>query len=221
MSHTPETDIGDPDRDGRVEPDGPDAIRVIERSTCFQGFFRMDKFRLVHRRHDGGWIEPIDREVLMRGEAVAVLPYDPTTDRVVLLEQFRAGAYAADRPAWLTEIVAGIVDPGETVEAVARREAVEEAGLDLLDLEKVAEFFSSPGGSSEIIHLYVARVAAPEGEALHGLDEEGEDIRVFTLPGAEAAALATEGRCDNATTLIALLWFALNRDALRRRWSSP
>ncbi|MFP3386420.1 hypothetical protein R0J92_23540, partial [Tritonibacter sp. SIMBA_163] len=73
MSHTPETDIGDPDRDRRVEPDGPDAIRVVERSTCFQGFFRMDKFRLVHRRHDGGWIEPIDREVLMRGEAVAVL----------------------------------------------------------------------------------------------------------------------------------------------------
>jgi len=196
-------------------------VRLIDRQVCFDGFFRLDRFRLSHRRFDGGWIEAMNREVLLRGSAVAVLPYDPAADRVVLLEQFRAGADAAGRPAWLTEIVAGIVDEGETPEEVARREAREEAGLTLHALDKVAEFFSCPGGSSEVIHLYVARVDAPAGEALHGLEEESEDIRVFSLSGKEAAALATDGRCDNATTLIALLWFALNRDALRRRWSSP
>ena len=106
-----------------------DDVEIIERATVYQGYFRVDRYRLRHSLFAGGMSAPIEREIFERGHAVAVLPYDSIRDEVVLIEQFRAGAYAAGRPAWLLEIVAGIIEPGETRETVARRETQEEAGL--------------------------------------------------------------------------------------------
>lgn len=195
-------------------------VEVLEREICFQGFFRLDRFRLRHRRFAGGWTAPLHREVFLRGGAVAVLPYDPVLDRVVLIEQFRPGALAAGRPAWMIETVAGLIEPGESPEEVCHRETLEEAGLTLTALERIAEFMPSPGGSSEWVTLYGGRVDAGAAGGIHGNPHEGEDIRVLTLPADDAIALVGSGAIDNAFTIIALQWLALNRAVLRTRWTA-
>ena len=99
-----------------------DDVEILERSTPFQGYFRIDRYHLRHRTHDGGWTAPMSREIFERGHAVGILLYDPRQDRVGLIEQFRPGALAAGWHPWLIEVVAGIIDDGETPEAVAVRD---------------------------------------------------------------------------------------------------
>lgn len=196
----------------------PDAVEVTARETVFQGYFRIDRYRLRHACFQGGMGPEIQREVLERGHAVAVLPYDPVRDAVVLQEQFRVGPLAAGRPPWLLEIVAGIIDDGETPDDVARREALEEAGCHLTAVERIQTWLSSPGATSETVTLFVGRVDADTVAGVHGLAEEGEDIRPVVLPVEQAFTLMRDGALDNATTLIALQWLALNRTTLRERW---
>lgn len=194
-------------------------VDVIEKTTPFQGYFQIDRYRLRHRRHDGGWTREMVREVFERGHAVGVLPYDPATDSVLLIEQFRVGAYAAEMPAWQVEVVAGIIDDGETPEQVAVREAQEEAGCALTDLAFMCKYLVSPGGATETRTLFCGRADLSGAGGHHGLLEEDEDIRAFVLPADEALRLLDEGKVSNAVTIIALQWLALNRAALRRRWS--
>jgi ADP-ribose diphosphatase len=193
-------------------------VEIVEKSIVYDGYFRMDRYRLKHKLFDGGWSKVFVRELFERGHAVALLPYDPVRDVVVLVEQFRIGAFAAGCRPWLIEVVAGIIDPGETAEEVARREAVEEAGLKVGQMVKVADYLASPGGTSETVTLYCGRVDAGDVGGIHGLDEESEDIRVMTLPFDEVAGLLAEARTHNATLLIALQWLTLHRDALRKQW---
>jgi len=193
-------------------------VEVIEKNIAYDGYFRVDRYRLRHKLFAGGWGKEVVRELFERGHAVAVLPYDPVRDVVVLVEQFRIGAYAAECDPWLIEIIAGIIDAGETAEAVARREAVEEAGLDIGEMVKVADYLASPGGTSETVTLYCGRVDASDASGIHGLAAEGEDIRVTTLPFKAIAGLLAETRTHNATLLIALQWLMLHRDELRKRW---
>ncbi len=195
-------------------------VEIIDKSTAYQGHYRVDRYRLRHTRFAGGWGREIDREVLERGHAVAVLPYDPGADAVVLIEQFRIGAYlhgGGDSP-WLLEIVAGLFDADEGPEEVARREAAEEAGLELGELVPVAAFYTSPGAVTEHIEVYCARVDSRGAGGIHGLEEEGEDIRVLVMPFAEAMAALAAGRIRNSPALVALQWLALNREDLRARW---
>ena len=193
-------------------------VELLERQTGYQGVFRLERWRLRHRRFDGGWTRPLVREVFIRGRAAGVLPYDPDRDEVVLIEQFRCGAYAAGRPPWVIEIVAGIIEEGEEPEAVARRETLEETGLTATALEKIAEFMPSPGAMMETTILYCGRIDAARAAGFHGLAEEGEDIRLIRLPAAAALALLEAGRADTAITVVALQWLALHREALRARW---
>jgi len=197
----------------------PDAVDVEAHETLFQGYYRLDRYRLRHARFDGGMGPTITRELLERGHAVAVLLYDPDRDQVVLLEQFRIGAYAAGRPSWLLEVVAGIIDDGETAEAVARRETLEEAGCEVTALERIQSWLASPGVTSETVTLYVGRVDSGSVGGIHGLPEEGEDIRTVVMPADEAVAQMQDGRLDNSTILIAMQWLALNRATLRDRWA--
>ncbi len=197
-----------------------DDIDIRAREAVFEGYFRVDRYRLRHRLHEGGWSGEMMREVFERGHVVGVLPYDPVRDEVVLIEQFRIAAHAAGRPAWLTEVVAGIVEPGEGAEEVARRETLEEAGIEVLELLPIADYQSSPGAVSEAVQLFCARVDASEAGGVHGLDHEHEDIRVFTVPVAEALEMVRRpGGVSNAITLIALQWLALNHEDLRGRWA--
>ena len=197
-----------------------DDVEVVEKATVYKGRFQVDRYRLRHKKHDGSWSETFVREVFERGHAAAVLPYDPVLDRIVLIEQFRPGAFAAGMHPWLVEIVAGIIDPGETAEAVVRREAMEEAHVELTAVEHVARFLMTPGACSEAVDFFVGRVDSRGAGGLHGLASEHEDIRVFTLSTDEAAALLAAGKIGNALALIAIQWLLLNRMQLRDRWGT-
>ncbi|MEN2978850.1 NUDIX domain-containing protein [Tistrella bauzanensis] len=197
---------------------GRDDVEILGREILYDGYFRIVRVTLRHRAMDGGWTEPFSREIFERGIASAVLPYDPVRDEVVLIEQFRAGGlYGAASP-WMIEIVAGIIDAGETPEMVARREAVEEAGLEVGRIEAISVYQPSPGACDEWVHLYVGEVAAGTRADRAGLAEENEDIKVFALSRADAVALLDGDRLDNATTIVALNWLARHGEALRRRW---
>ncbi len=206
------------DRDRDAPPNAPADVEIVEKAEAFRGYFRIDRYRLRHRLHAGGMSGVITREVFERGHAVAVLPYDPVRREVVLLRQFRVGALAAGRAPWLTEIVAGIIDAGETPEAVARRELEEEAGLDARALEPMLTYLASPGGTSETVRIYCARVDAAGAGGVHGLDHEDEDILVTAVPLAAAFEALDAARYDNAQTVIALQWLRINEDRLRARW---
>lgn len=196
-----------------------DAVEVVRREHCFRGFYRLDRLHLRHRQFSGAMGPLISRELFVRHDAVCVLPYDPVRDEVVLIEQFRVGALDKKRSPWLLELVAGLIEEGEQPEQVARREAHEEADLALDLLWPITEYFPSPGGSDERVHLYLGRCDSSTAEGVHGLTEEGEDIRVHVLSYSEAMRLLKEGVIDNAASLIALQWLALNRDEVRGAWS--
>jgi ADP-ribose pyrophosphatase len=199
-------------------PDHTD-VDLIEKTTPFKGYFQIDRYRLRHRKHDGGWTRDIVREVFERGHAVGVLLYDPALDSVLLIEQFRVGAYAAAMDAWQIEVVAGIIDAGETPEQVAVREAQEEAGCTVTDLAFICKYLVSPGGATESCTLYCGRADLSSAGGHHGLHEEDEDIRAFVVPVDEALRLLEDGRFGNAVTIIALQWLALHRAPLQQRWS--
>lgn len=193
-------------------------VEVVEREECFRGFYKLDRLHLRHRLFAGGMGKLINRELFVRHDAVCVLPYDPQRDEVVLIEQFRVGALDKSANPWLLELVAGLIDKDEQPEEVARREAVEEAGLTLGALWPVCAYYPSPGGSDERVHLFVGRCDSVGAGGIHGLEEEGEDIRVHVLPFEDALARVRDGRIDNAASIMALQWLALNRDEVRGLW---
>jgi ADP-ribose pyrophosphatase len=194
-------------------------VEVIERELCYQGFFSLERIHLRHSLHRGGMSPVLVREILEKGDVVAMLPYDPVADTVVLIEQFRVGALAGAASAWLLEIVAGLMEPGERPEDVARREAAEEAGLAVRRIEPIARFFATPSKSSELTHLYCGEVDASGAGGVHGLAHEGEDIRVLPMPVEQAFALLETGRIDSAWPMIALMWLQTHRERLRRAWT--
>lgn len=198
----------------------PRETALLRRETLFQGYFRVERYVLRHSLFAGGLSDPIQREIFERGEAAAVLPYNPADDTVSLIEQFRAGAYASGQNPWLYEIVAGIVEPGEKPADVARREAVEESGLSLGRLEPIATYHPSPGGCSEIVKLFCGEMRAAPAPGTHGNPDEGEDIRVLILPRAEAAALVDRGEIANSAAMIALYWLDRHFARLQTLWKT-
>jgi ADP-ribose pyrophosphatase len=196
-----------------------DSIAISLRRTAYSGFFRIDQFRLRHRLFGGGWSPELSREVFLRHDAVGILLYDPLRDELVLIEQFRLAAHLAGFAAWQLEIVAGIIDKDEPPAAVARREAAEEAGLAVIgDIVPIHRFLTSPGGSTETVDLFCGCVDASAAGGIHGLVDESEDIRVVVKSTEAAMALLAEGGIENGFTLLALHWFAANREALRLKW---
>lgn len=201
-------------------------VDIITKKSTHSGFFSINQYSLQHRKFDGEKTRELSRECFERGHAVGVLAYDPWQDNIVLLEQFRIGAYIyqLEKPEvnrespWLLEIIAGIVEPGESQIDVAHREAKEEAGLQLLALEPIGDFYSSPGGSSETTQLYCACVKSNGVGGIHGIEEEGEDIRVIVVPFHDAVQLLKNGQLNNASAMIAMQWLMLNRNELQMKW---
>ena len=205
--------------DDRIVPNRND-VEMIDREVVHDGFFRLDRYRLRHRQFTGGLGPVLTREILERGKVAAVLPVDPARDRVVLIEQFRPGAWGADWDPWLLECVAGVIEPGETPEALARREALEEAGCVITDLVPIATFLTSPGATTETVRLFCGRVDSEGVGGLHGLAGEGEDIRASVVAVDDAVTLLDEGRIVNAKTIIALQWIARHYHTLKARWTA-
>ncbi len=191
---------------------------LIDRTVAFQGYFRIARYLFRHSLYQGGQSGEVKREVFERGQAAAVLPYDPVRDEVVLIRQFRAGSYAAGRHPWDWEIVAGVIEEGETPADVARREATEEAGVTILDLVPMNSVVLSPGACSETCSSFLGRIDATGVGGIHGLEAENENILVKAMPFAEARALLDRDEVDNAVGVMALQWLALHRDEVRNRW---
>ncbi len=187
-------------------------FEIINREVLYEGFFSMEKIRLKHTLYEGGWTQDLTRELFHRGECVAVLLYDPDTDEVVLIEQFRMGAIGNPERVWLLEIVAGAIEPGETAEAVAIREAAEEANCQVKQLTKINKFYTTPGGSAESITLFCGIVDATNIGGIHGLKDEDEDIRVSTVTFEQAYRMIETGEIESAIPIIAIQWLALNKE---------
>jgi ADP-ribose pyrophosphatase len=192
-------------------------VEILSEETLFQGFFKMVKYRFRHRLFAGGWSEPVERELFVRGHAAAMLPYDPVRDEVVLIEQIRVGTLDQAQP-WQIEIVAGIMDADESPEELVRREAVEEAGVEVGELVKVTSYYPSAGGCSEKLDVFVGQVDATDAGGIHGLDYENEDIRVQVVSRDQAMSLLVDGKIENGASIIALQWLALNHKELQSQW---
>jgi ADP-ribose pyrophosphatase len=192
-------------------------VEIISKETLFQGFFQMVKYTFKHKLFAGEWSQPVERELFERGHAAAMLPYDPIRDEVVLVEQIRVGALEQENP-WQLEIVAGIMDADEEVEALVRREAMEEAGLDVGLLVPVTSYYPSAGGCSEKLDVYVGQVSTAKAGGVYGLEYENEDIRAHVMSRREAYSLVESGKIENGASIIALQWLEINQERIRREW---
>jgi len=189
--------------------------KLQQRQTLFQKYFRLDEYHISHELFAGGSSPVFTREIFERGVVVAVLPYDPRRNKVVLIEQFRAGAIDDPDGPWLIECVAGVIDAGESEREVALRESVEEAGCRIERLEAMHRYYVSPGGTTEHCSLFCGLIDSQGVGGIHGLPHEHEDIRVMVVDAEEAYAWLREGRIRSSATIIALQWLELNEDRLR------
>ena len=201
-----------------VPPPPDEKVELVDHVVAFKGYFKVGRYFFRHTLYQGGQSPVISREVFERGHAAGVLPYDPLRDEVVLIRQFRAGCYVAGRHPWSWEVVAGILEEGESPEQLVRREAVEEAGLEIGELIPIHDLMLSPGAMSESCALFLGKVDATIAGGVFGLESEGENILVKAVPFAEARAMLDRGDIENATAVVALQWLALQRDEIRRRW---
>lgn len=194
-------------------------FEIIHRETLSQGYFRIDRFHIRQELYQGGWSDVFTREVMDTGKNAAfVLLFDPNEDKVVMIEEFRPGPMANNDDPYLLQCVAGIVDPGETSEATARRECMEEAGCEVFELQKIFSYYPSPGCQSQETTLFVGRTKAPEDGSIHGLPDEGENIKVVVMDAAKAINELYTGNLRDASSIIAMQWFSLHRTDLRSRW---
>jgi ADP-ribose pyrophosphatase len=189
---------------------GQEDYRVESKETLFQGFFRITRTVVTHRLFGGGWSAPLKRELFQRGDAVGVLLYDPNNHLIGLVEQFRIGAQRDQFGPWQYEVVAGMIDAGQTASEVALRECHEEAGLAVQELVPICDYLVSAGGTDEKMHLYCGLVDLQDRAGIFGLDTEGEDILLQVWTYDEVMQAQSEGLLNSAAVTIALLWLQLN-----------
>jgi ADP-ribose pyrophosphatase len=193
--------------------------KIISRKVEFKGWHSLETVTVQPQslRH-AGLAQPMSREVYCSGTCAVALLYLPETDQILLNEQFRVGVLlAGDDNPWLYECAAGMVDDGEDAETAVKREALEETGCPILDLEFIGKTYPSPGGSNEVHMLYCGRIDAAEA-GHYGLEEEGEEIKTHLVAATEAIRMLDAGRITNAATVICLHWFARHHDRLRKKW---
>ena len=194
---------------------GEDDVELLAQETLFKGFFQMVEVKVRHKLFAGGWTNEISREIFYRGNAAAAIIYDPKLDQVGLIEQFRIGALDSELGPWCLEVVAGMIEPGESPEELISRELREEAGIEKADLVFITSYYSTPGGCNEKIDLYCAFCDLSNAEGLFGLEEENEDIRLHVIPAEDVFESMLSNRTNNAATLIGLQWLQLNRSKYR------
>jgi ADP-ribose pyrophosphatase len=191
--------------------------KLDKHQILFSKYFRLEEYSLSHELFDGGYSNIFTREIFERGSVVALLPYDPERRKVVLIEQFRAGAIDDEQTPWLLECVAGVIEEGESEDQVAIRESQEEAGCEVKQLHQISRYYVSPGGTTELCTLYCGIVDSDGIGGIHGLDEENEDIRVEVVDTELAFQMVRDGRIKSSATIIALQWLELNEQSLMAR----
>lgn len=209
-----------PPRHAKAPPIPPAPGLSVEADEVVQaGRFALQRVRFRYTRLDGSLSAPLTWELWRRGNGVIVLPYDPLSDRIALIEQFRLPAHAAGLSPMQTELPAGLLEPGEDPAQAGARELLEEAGLAARAIAPIGRFLLMPGGCDEVLHFFCAQVDLGDAAAAtHGLAHEGEETRVILLPAEDAFRLVAENRLDGAPTALALLWLQINRARLREEW---
>lgn len=192
-------------------------VEIRRQYRLFDDFFKIDELIVSHQQYDGRMSGDERRLVFERGDAVAVLLFDGDTHSVVLVEQFKAPSLIGRRrddpsttDGWITELVAGMIDAGETAEGAAIREAFEETGYRIGNPRLIAHFFSSPGGSSERVFVYWARVSEAQREGRGGGLNDEEDIKVFQLKVDDLFDRLARGAIDDPKLAIAAYWLKDN-----------
>jgi ADP-ribose pyrophosphatase len=200
----------------------PDDIDVISHRVEYARYFAVEEQVCRHRRFDGTLSGRMERTVLASGDAVTVLPFDPVAGKVLVIEQFRPAPLARRDPnPWLIEPIAGRCDKLETAEATVRREAREEAGLELGRLVKLPGYYSSPGISAEYITSFIAEADLSRAVVgTHGLEAEGEDIRPIIMTVEEAMAALESGEINVGPLVLSVLWLYRNRVRIAHDWSA-
>ena len=188
-----------------------DDVKILSRDLIGRGWGKLERFVFRHRRFDGDWSDEVTRDLYTIGEVSMIIPYDPTLDAVLLVEQFRTCGLYWNDATWLFEAIAGIIDPGETPPEVAQREAGEEANLKIATPVHIATVYSSPGGYGERTHMYAGATDLSSAGGIHGLAHEHEDIRAVVVPLAEALVASFDGRIRDAKTILMIQWLTANK----------
>lgn len=193
-------------------------VEILREENLYQGHFQLKKIIFRHKLFNGGMSGEVVRELMIKGEAAAVIAYDPVRDNVVLVEQFRIGAYNPknQNSPWLLELIAGMVEEGETAETVAVRESQEEAGLTVSNLTHALSVWDSPGGAYERLHIFLGLVDSQNIGGVHGLAEENEDILVHVVSREQAYQWVQTGKIDNVIAVLGLQWLQLNYPQYRK-----
>ena len=183
--------------------------KITSKKNLYSGFFSLNKYQFIHKKHNGEWSDPVEREIFSGCHVSTLLPYDPIKKEIILIQQFRAGILSRYDEDYLLEIVAGIIDEGENPEKTAIRECFEETGCEVKKIYPIQSYFPAPGSSESYYHLYLGEIQAFDGERIKGLDEENEDILVKSFKIDEVRQMLKEKKITNGLTLIALQWFFL------------
>ena len=183
--------------------------KIINKKNLYSGFFSLNKYEFIHKKHDGEWTNSIEREIFSGAHVSTLLPYDPIKKEIILIQQFRAGVLSRYDDDYLFEIVAGIIDDGENPEETAIRECFEETGCEVKKIHSIQSYFPAPGSSESYYHLFIGEIQAFDGERIRGLEKENEDILVKSFKIDEVRQMLKEKKITNGLTLIALQWFFL------------
>ena len=196
------------------------ALSHAKRSV-YKGFFSVEEHDLTYQKFNNEQSNVVTRSTLVSSDAVIVLPYDPINDRILLIEQFRAGPYVkGDENPWVLEPIAGLIDEGETPESAGIREAQEEAHLEIKRLELVARSYPSPGISTEFFHQYIGIVELLDSsDLIAGLSSENEDIRSHIFKYKRFFEMIERGKVNVGPLILLGLWLSKNRNRLRKKYS--
>ena len=185
-------------------------LKVTNKKNLYDGFFKMNEISLKYKKYDGSWSNEIKRELFGGAQVSAVLPYDPIKKEIVLIQQFRPGTISRNTNNYLKEIVAGIIDPGESPEIAAKRECLEETGYKIKKLTSIQGYYPAPGSSESFYHLFLGEVDSKNEKKIMGLDTENEDILVESYNINQVKKMMQNGELINGLSLIAIQWFFLN-----------
>ena len=184
----------------------PSRVEVKEKRRVLNDFFKVDEAHISFEKFDGTMSPVVRRLKFERGDSVAALLHHTGRDTAILVNQFKYPSYEKG-PGWITEVVAGMIDQGETPEAAIHREIREETGYEADRIEHISTFYVSPGGSSERIVLYYVAVSGTGPSDMYGgLASENEDIKLIEIPVTDAFGQLRQGEIADAKTIIALMW---------------
>lgn len=183
---------------------------VVSNEKLHNEYLTINLVCFRHRLFSGGWSGVVKRELLVRGDTVAVLLYDPVRDSVVMIEQIRIGAFGHQKSPWQLEFVAGVVEAGEGVQDVAVRETEEESGIQIINPRLLFKYYNSPGITDETTSLFYAEVDSTNVSGIHGLDEENEDIKVHVVSRQDVLTLCADGTVVNCHVILGMHWLELS-----------